>query len=199
MANSAWGPMYEELPTNSHGEARLRLIALAAVIFLAAGGPSLTAQSVTPAPTAAEPSSENIEPQGKTAETPPSASAAKEEGTPAVVLDDHRVESLLGKEVKGAEGEDLGRIVDVLVSRDGTLSAAVIDFGGFLGVGTRKVAVAWSALQFADQGPVLKMTRDELRVTPEYRAGEPVVVVGSAAPKDTKPPGPATDPPSRDK
>lgn len=190
MANSAWGPMNEEIPTKSHGgEARLRLIALTAVIFLAAGGSALTAQSV-----------ETIEPQGKTAETPPPpASAAKEEGTPAVVLDDQRVESLLGKAVKGAAGEDLGRIVDVLVGRDGTLSAAVIDFGGFLGVGTRKVAVAWSALQFADQGPVLKMTRDELRVTPEYRAGEPVVVVGSAAPKDAKPPGPAADPPSSDK
>lgn len=103
------------------------------------------------------------------------------EGTPAVVLDDNRVESLLGKEITGPGGEKLGRIVDVLVSRQGELRAAVVDFGGFLGVGTRKVAVAWSTLAFGDAGPVLKMTADELRVTPEYRAGEPVVVVGAPA------------------
>ena len=41
------------------------------------------------------------------------------------------------------------------------------------------------------------MTRDELRVTPEYRAGEPIVVVGSQHPSQTSgPPPPAAKPPS---
>lgn len=109
-------------------------------------------------------------------------------GTPAVVLDDQGIESLLGKEVASAAGDKLGRIVDVLVSKDGTLRAAVIDFGGFLGVGTRKVAVAWSTLRFTDKGPVLGMTADKLRVTPEYRDGEPVVVVGQPAATSEPPP-----------
>ena len=125
---------------------------------------------------------------------PTAAEAGGGQGTPAVVLDDHGVESLLGKEVTGAAGEKLGRIVDVLVAKDGAIRAAVIDFGGFLGVGTRKVAVAWTTLRFSDAGPVLDMTADALRVTPEYRTGEPVVVVGSqvskqpqAAPTDAPP------------
>ena len=29
--------------------------------------------------------------------------------------------------------------------------AAIIDFGGFLGVGSRKIAVAWQALHFVPQ------------------------------------------------
>lgn len=126
----------------------------------------------------------------------PAATDAPAQGTPAVVLDDHGIESLLGKEVTGASGDKLGRIVDVLVSKDGTLRAAVIDFGGFLGVGTRKVAVAWNTLRFEDSGPVLSMTGDELRVTPEYRTGEPVVVVGaqSAAPAQPSDRVPPTDP-----
>ena len=115
------------------------------------------------------------------------------QGTPAVVLDDNGIESLLGKEVANVSGDKLGRVVDVLVSRDGELRAAVIDFGGFLGVGTRKVAVAWSTLRFSGQGPVLNMTSDELRVTPEYRAGEPVVVVGPSLTK-TEPPPPNPPP-----
>lgn len=130
---------------------------------------------------------------GKPAESAPAAKApgapnGASQGTPAVVLDDSGVESLLGKEVANASGEKLGRVVDVLVSRDGELRAAVIDFGGFLGVGTRKVAVAWSTLRFNGQGPVLHMTLDELRVTPEYRAGEPVVVVGPSQTKTDPPP-----------
>ena len=42
----------------------------------------------------------------------------------------------------------MGRIVDVIVDRAGTVRAAVIDFGGFLGVGSRKIVVDWSALHF---------------------------------------------------
>jgi len=51
--------------------------------------------------------------------------------------------SILGKSVKGAAGEDMGRVVDILVDADGQPRAAVIDFGGFLGVGSRKIAVDW--------------------------------------------------------
>jgi len=43
----------------------------------------------------------------------------------------------------------MGRIVDVIVNRDGQVRAAIIDFGGFLGVGNRKIAVDWRALNFA--------------------------------------------------
>ena len=42
----------------------------------------------------------------------------------------------------------MGRIVDVLVDRSGEVRAAIIDFGGFLGVGSRKIAVDWDALHF---------------------------------------------------
>jgi hypothetical protein len=102
--------------------------------------------------------------------------------TPAVVVDDNNVQSPLGKDVTSAKGEKLGQITDILVSHNGEIRAAVIDFGGFLGVGSRKVAVAWPTLHFSDKGITLGMTRDELRVTPEYHQGEPIVIVGAIAP-----------------
>ena len=40
-----------------------------------------------------------------------------------------------------ANGEDLGMITDLIVDRAGRPRAVVIDFGGFLGAGSRKVAV----------------------------------------------------------
>ena len=38
-----------------------------------------------------------------------------------------------------------------LVDGQGMARAAIIDFGGFLGVGSRKIAVAWQALHFVPQ------------------------------------------------
>jgi hypothetical protein len=104
-------------------------------------------------------------------------------GTPATVLDDQQVVAILGKSVRGREGEDMGRIVDVIVNRSGQVRAAVIDFGGFLGVGSRRVAVDWSALRFEPTGKpdriTLDMTRNGVRLAPEYKEGTPVVVLGT--------------------
>src|SRR5499427_5333308 len=104
-------------------------------------------------------------------------------GTPAMVLDDQEVSTILGKSVRSSAGEDMGRIVDIIVSRDGQVHAAIIDFGGFLGIGMRKIAVDWHALNFAPAGKpgliTLELTRNQVRLAPEYKRGEPVVVVGA--------------------
>ncbi len=39
----------------------------------------------------------------------------------------------------------MGRVVDVIVDPAGQVCAAIVDFGGFLGVGSRKIAVDWNA------------------------------------------------------
>ncbi len=118
-------------------------------------------------------------PAPPTGAAPPNPSA----GTPAMVLDDQEVSSILGKSVRSSAGEDMGRIIDVIVSRDGQVRAAIIDFGGFLGIGTRKIAVDWRALNFAPAGKPgaisLDLTRNQVRLAPEYKRGEPVVVVGA--------------------
>jgi hypothetical protein len=106
-------------------------------------------------------------------------------GTTAVVLDDQEVSAILGKGVRSNAGEEMGRIIDVIVGRDGQIHAAIIDFGGFLGIGTRKIAVDWEALDFAPVGKpgaiVLELTRNQVRLAPEYKRGEPLVVVGAAS------------------
>jgi hypothetical protein len=104
---------------------------------------------------------------------------------PAVtILNSHEVEGILGREVRSAADENMGRIVDVLVDRGGQMRAAVIDFGGFLGVGSRKIAVDWNALRFpppTDKADhiTLELTRDQVKAAPEYQDGKPVVVLGA--------------------
>jgi predicted component of type VI protein secretion system len=96
----------------------------------------------------------------------------------------------------------MGRIVDVLVNRSGQVRAAIIDFGGFLGVGSRKVAVDWHAIQFAPDGKldriIVSLSRNEVRLAPEFKRGEPVVVLGpsSSAPPANNPPQTTNIPPS---
>ena len=92
------------------------------------------------------------------------------------------VTGTLGKNVQGAAGEDMGHVVDILVDSEGQPRAAVIDFGGFLGVGSRKIAVAWRLLQFLPtdrKAPIrLGVTRAEVQAAPEYKEKtEPAQVV----------------------
>ena len=92
---------------------------------------------------------------------------------------------VLGRDVRSPADEDMGRIVDVIVDRSGTVRAAVIDFGGFLGVGSRKIVVDWSALHFghvADKKDniTLELTKAQVTAAPEYKEDTPIVVLGQA-------------------
>ena len=104
-------------------------------------------------------------------------------GQPSVtVLGTKEVQGILGREVRSTADENMGRIVDVLVDGEGATRAAIIDFGGFLGVGSRKIAVAWQALHFVPAAEkrysvVLELTRDQVKEAPEYKEGKPVVVI----------------------
>ncbi len=103
--------------------------------------------------------------------------------------------SLLGRTVRDPAGVALGRVVDVLVDDAGQPIAAVLDLGGFLGMGSRRIAVAWRGLRFSVKegaGRIgLEMTMDQIRDTPDYkrptRAVDPPI--GMAAPPP--PPVPA--------
>lgn len=81
--------------------------------------------------------------------------------------------SLLGRKVVDTQGEEVGRLVDVLVDEGGTARAAVIDVGGFLGVGNRKVAVSWDKLRFKPHDPdhllQLGIDREQVQAAPEFK------------------------------
>jgi sporulation protein YlmC with PRC-barrel domain len=125
--------------------------------------------------------------------------AAQEESIPGpdrtlreptvTVLDHQEVQGILGREVRSDANEKMGRIVDVIVDRSsGQVRAAIIDFGGFLGVGSRKIAVAWNALRFLPDAKDaknvehigLELTRDQVQGAPEYKEDKPVVVLGAS-------------------
>lgn len=127
----------------------------------------------------------------------PSRPAANGGVTPALVVDDVGGQTLLGLRVQTSKGEDLGHVVDVVVARSGAMLAAIVDFGGFLGVGSRKIAVDWRLLHFPKTDSMNKLVADltieQVRGAPAYKPGEPIVVMG--APQTPSPAGgPAPSP-----
>lgn len=128
-------------------------------------------------------------PQTPPPQSPPTSASPSPppppEGTPATVVDGQELESILGKSVSSPTGEDMGRIVDVMVDRSGQMRAAIIDFGGFLGVGSRKIALDWSLIHFPSDGKtdnvVVELNRNQLRLAPIYKPGDPVVLLGRPA------------------
>jgi hypothetical protein len=125
-----------------------------------------------------------------TAPQSPSAvppAAPKEPAPPAsvTIIGASEAHGVLGRDVRSPADENMGRIVDVIVDRQGTVRAAVIDFGGFLGVGSRKIVVDWNALHFGhvankSDSITLDLTKEQVMAAPEYKEGTPIVVLGAA-------------------
>ena len=118
----------------------------------------------------------------------PQTPAAQESGqVPSVtVIGTRQGTSILGRQVRSKADEKIGRIVDVIVDRTGQVRAAVIDFGGFFGVGNRKIAVDWDALDFARESDKrdfvkLELTREQIKAAPEYRDRRAAIVLGAAS------------------
>jgi hypothetical protein len=118
---------------------------------------------------------------------PATRDAAKAPAPPpsVTVIGARDAHGILGREVRSAANEDMGRIVDAIVDREGTVRAAVIDFGGFLGVGSRKIVVDWNALHFGSVASksdsiTLELTKDQVTAAPEYKEDTPLIVLGAA-------------------
>ncbi len=184
--------------------ALMPLLALIAVVGMASGDIFAASDSQRPRhkphaqqpaakPAAAPAPQENAAP-AEPAMTVPDRPAAEQpaiavpERPAATVVDSREAAGVLGRQVRSATDENMGRIVDMLVDQSGQVRAAIIDFGGFLGVGSRKIAVDWKALRFPGgqqrNRVILEMTREQVRAAPEYQEGKPIFVLSAGADRD---------------
>jgi hypothetical protein len=116
---------------------------------------------------------------------PPAASKEAAPPPSVTIIGARDAHGVLGRDVRSPADEDMGRIVDVIVDRGGQVRAAVIDFGGFLGVGSRKIVVDWNALHFGriankSDSITLELTKDQVTAAPEYKEDMPIVVLGAS-------------------
>jgi hypothetical protein len=88
-----------------------------------------------------------------------------------VVAQGYRISKLTGAGVTNEKNEKIGSIDDFVVGRDRALFA-VLQVGGFLGMGGHLVAVPYESLVIDDEGRTVQLpgaSRDELKRLPEIR------------------------------
>jgi hypothetical protein len=82
-----------------------------------------------------------------------------------------RTSKLKGTNVTNDKNEKIGEIDDIIIGRDKVLFA-VIQVGGFLGVGGHLIAVPFQSLVIDDTGRKIQLpgaSRDALKKLPEYK------------------------------
>jgi hypothetical protein len=76
-----------------------------------------------------------------------------------------------GTSVTNPERENLGSIRDVVLDKyEGKVRYAVLEFGGFLGVGTKLFALPWELLHYDENADayVIKVAKEILKAAPGF-------------------------------
>lgn len=146
----------------------------------ASNAPAATAPAATMAPAAA--------PTDKTAAAPaattPGATAPDQTKTAAIdkstltamPVGEIKADDLKGTTVYGANDAKVGEIGDVVLTPDKKADAVIVNVGGFLGIGTKEVAVGLDNLKFMTDKNGKKylyttFTKEQLEAQPAYDKG----------------------------
>jgi hypothetical protein len=158
------------------------LSAVAMPALLAVGAATAFAQTPPPSPSPdpAAPAEKMPEPTPAPAPAPsvtdPAPSATPSAGTFSAnqAADEWRSSKLVGLGVYNQANERVGDINDLILGPDGKISNAVIGVGGFLGMGEKLVAIAFSDLQLnRDADGTMRVTvnstKEALESAPDFK------------------------------
>jgi sporulation protein YlmC with PRC-barrel domain len=82
-----------------------------------------------------------------------------------------KASNVIGKKVQNTEGKKLGDIKDLVIDPlEGDIDYAVLEFGGFIGMGDKYFAVPWEALRLSDNKEffILDVNKKELKDAPGF-------------------------------
>lgn len=102
------------------------------------------------------------------------APSVEREGYMVADPEELTAENLTGSSVYGVEDEDIGNVSDLVLDADGAVTEAVIDVGGFLGLGAKNVAISFDEIQIlrTEAGDEFRVymdaTQEQLEALPEY-------------------------------
>lgn len=88
-------------------------------------------------------------------------------------MDTVKSDDLKGIDVLDPTGHKIASINDLVLTTDGKVDAIVVDFGGFLGIGTKQIALAYQGLKFMDDADkkhylVVNVTKEQLDAQRAY-------------------------------
>ncbi|RYI02519.1 MAG: PRC-barrel domain containing protein [Acetobacteraceae bacterium] len=108
---------------------------------------------------------------GGQAPAPARPVATNAPASPAAVPSLSREEAgrLIGTDLVGANDQKAGEIENLVVDGTGRVRGAVVEWGGFLGIGQRSTIIPMESIQFAADGKGhLALTREQLEALPRY-------------------------------
>lgn len=169
-----------------------RIMAVAAVSGLALTSAMAQSTSTTSPPTSTAPS--------VTSTTPSSTTAA---GHPNFIQsqtsDQWLASKFKGTDVMGTDDKKIGDVSDILFDQNNKVLAYIVGVGGFLGIGSKDVAIDPASFQTIpgkdanDFKLRLAMTKDELKAAPAFTPYQPSRPVSSSnsptRPMGAPPPG----------
>ncbi|MFN3844899.1 MAG: PRC-barrel domain-containing protein [Paracoccaceae bacterium] len=98
------------------------------------------------------------------------------EGYNQVQVSEVSSDMLVGKSVYGVNDNSVGTIDNLILDDKGAITNVIIDFGGFLGMGTSQVSVGFDELTIlandgrADVRVYVDATKEQIQAQPQYRA-----------------------------
>jgi sporulation protein YlmC with PRC-barrel domain len=93
--------------------------------------------------------------------------------------DQIRASKMLGSTVYDVHNRDIGSVKDLILDRDGTVAAVVVDVGSFVGIGGKDVAVRLSAFKTDNNRLTLDRTKEQLQQMAEYHLTNPDTGAGT--------------------
>lgn len=102
-----------------------------------------------------------------------SQNASLQIGTPVKNADGSmNASQIIGMKVINDSDENIGKVGELVLGKDGKVSGVVVDVGGFLGIATHPVLLDWKQVSLADEDgttrAIVKMSKDQLKQMPAY-------------------------------
>ncbi len=81
---------------------------------------------------------------------------------------------IVGTSVRNDQGQDLGRISDIVIDSKGHVPFAILSYGGFWGMGGKSVAIPFTALSFNQNGNFMVLNTDQakLQSAPAFKVSD---------------------------
>jgi sporulation protein YlmC with PRC-barrel domain len=110
-------------------------------------------------------------------------------GTPdkkeSLYRDTWSAEEMIGTQVRGEKGDQIGEVKDIIVERDGTISKVVVEVGGFFEIADQHIGVPWKDVRIGPemrsiQVPLHEAQRGTYSLYGRIPRGEDVAAAPSA-------------------
>lgn len=111
-------------------------------------------------------------PPGMAPTKPPAEKAGQEPKATLRTAKELYAGTLIGASVKNLQGENLGKIHELVIDpQQAQIKMAVVSTGGVLGLGSKSVAVPWSAMRSSDDGKtfIIARAKEDLDNAPEWK------------------------------